>query len=286
LEASNLAQPVWGYEVTGNYFETLGVRPELGRFLAPADEHGDHANEVVVLSYSCWKSRFNGDRQIVGARVRVNKQPYTVIGVAPADFYGTEKFFWPEVWLPILNEQQIEGYNWIKRRNDSNAWVLGRLKTGVTPAQAESNLNGIAAHLAREYPGSDEYLSFRLSRPGFLGDMLGGPIRGFMFGVMLLAVLVLLAACTNLGGLLASRTADRARELSIRVALGSSRARILRQLVVESVVVAIGGGIVALSLSAVLLRLMSQWRPVADFPLQFLVQPDRKLYLFAFLVSI
>src|SRR5438270_5221914 len=182
LEASNLAQPVWGYEVTGNYFETLGVRPELGRFLAPADEHGDHTNEVVVLSYSCWKSRFNGDRQIVGATVRVNKQPYTVIGVAPAGFYGTEKFFWPEVWLPVLNEQQIEGYNWIRRRNDSNAWVLGRLKTGVTPAQAESNLNGIAAHLAREYPGSDEYLSFRLSRPGFLGDMLGGPIRGFMFG--------------------------------------------------------------------------------------------------------
>jgi len=286
LEASNVAQPVWGYEVTGNYFETLGVRPELGRFLSPNDEHGDHAAEVVVLSYACWKSRFNGDPRIIGTRIRINKQPYSVIGVAPADFYGTEKFFWPEVWLPILNEQQIEGYNWIKRRNDLNAWVVGRLKPGITQAQAEANLNSIAAQLAREYPASDEHLTFRLSRPGLLGDMLGGPVRGFMFGVMLLAVLVLLAACTNLGGLLASRTADRARELSIRVALGSSRARILRQLVVESVVVSIGGGIVALSLSAMLLRILSQWRPVADFPLQFLLQPDRKLYLFAFLVSI
>src|SRR5689334_16397406 len=112
LEASNLAQPVWGYEVTGNYFETLGVRPELGRFLASSDEHGDHAAEVVVLSYACWKSRFNGDPRILGTTVRINKQPYNVIGVAPANFYGTEKFFWPEVWLPILNEQQIEGYNW------------------------------------------------------------------------------------------------------------------------------------------------------------------------------
>ena len=286
LEAANVAQPVWGYEVTGNYFETLGARPELGRFLSPGDEHGDHAAEVVVLSYACWKSRFHGDPNIAGTTVRVNKQPYTVVGVAPADFYGTEKFFWPEVWLPILNERQIEGYNWIKQRNDSNAWVVGRLKPDVTLAQAEGNLNSIAAQLAREYPGSDERLTFRLSRPGLLGDMLGGPVRGFMFGVLLLAALVLLAACTNLGGLLASRTADRARELSIRVALGSSRARILRQLVVESVVVAIGGGIVALSLSALLLRLISQWRPVADFPLQFLVQPDRKLYLFAFLVSI
>lgn len=285
LEASSVAQPVWGYEVTGNYFETLGVRPELGRFLASADEHGDHANEFVVLSYSCWKSRFNGDSNIADTTVRINKQPYTVIGVAPADFHGTEKFFWPEVWLPILNERQIEGYNWIKYRNDSNAWVVGRLKPGVTQGQAEANLSSIAAQLAREYPESDEHLNFRLSRPGFLGDMLGGPVRGFMFGVMLLAVLVLLAACTNLGGLLASRTADRARELSIRVALGSSRARILRQLVVESVVVALGGGLVALFLSAILLRLISQWRPIADFPVQFLVQPDRNLYLFAFLVS-
>ena len=286
LEASNLAQPVWGYEVTGNYFETLGIRPELGRFLAPSDEHGDHAAEVVVLSYACWKSRFNGDSRILGTTVRINKQPYNVIGVAPADFYGTEKFFWPEVWLPILNEQQIEGYNWIKRRNDSNAWVVGRLKPGMTQAQAEANLDTIASQLARDYPSSDEHLTFSLSRPGLLGDMLGGPVRGFMFGVMLLALLVLLAACTNLGGLLASRTADRARELSIRIALGSSRSRILRQLVVESIVVALGGGIVALSLSAILLRLISQWRPVADFPLQFLVQPDRNLYVFAFLVSV
>lgn len=286
LEASNLAQPVWGYEVTGNYFETLGVRPEMGRFLSPNDEHGDHAAEVVVLSYACWKSRFNGDPRIVGATVRINKQPYSVIGVAPASFYGTEKFFWPEVWLPILNEQQIEGYNWIRRRNDSNAWVVGRLKSGITQAQADANLNSIASQLAREYPNTDEHLTFHLSRPGLLGDMLGGPVRGFMFGVMLLAVLVLLAACTNLGGLLASRTADRARELSIRVALGSSRARILRQLVVESVVVAIGGGIVALSLSALLLRVLGRWRPVADFPIQFLVQPDRNLYVFAFLVSV
>lgn len=286
LEASNLAQPVWGYEVTGNYFETLGVRPEVGRLISGSDEHGDQAAEVAVLSYACWKARFNGDPRIVGTTVRINKQPYNVIGVASADFYGTEKFFWPEVWLPILNEQQIEGYNWIKQRNDSNAWVVGRLKPGVTQGQAEANLTNIASQLAHEYPNSDEHLTFRLSRPGLLGDMLGGPIRGFMFGVMLLAVLVLLAACTNLGGLLASRTADRARELSIRVALGSSRARILRQLVVESIVVAVGGGIVALFLSTVLLRLLSQWRPVTDFPLQFLVQPDRMLYLFAFLVSI
>ena len=286
LEVANLAQPVWGYEVTGNYFETLGVRPEIGRFFAPADEYGDHASELVVLSYSCWKSRFNGDPRVAGTTVRINQHPYTIIGVAPAGFHGTEKVFWPEVWLPILNAGQIEGYNWIKYRNDQNAWIVVRLKPGISQSQAEANLNSIAAELAREHPESDEHLSFRLSRPGFVGDTVGKPVRGFMFGVMLLACLVLLAACTNLGGLLASRTADRARELSIRVALGSSRLRILRQLMVESVVIAFGGGVLALFLSALLLRLVSEWRPATEFPLQFVIQPDRNLYLFAFLLSI
>jgi predicted permease len=285
LEASNVAQPVWGYEVTGNYFETLGVHPFLGRFLAPSDEQTDRAGEVAVLSYACWKSRFGGDPKIVGSTVRINKHPYTVIGVAPASFQGTEKMFWPEVWLPILNEQQIEGYNWIHQRNDQNSWVVGRLKDGITEATAEANLSGIAAQLSREYPNSYEHVSYRLSRPGFLGDMLGGPVRGFMLGIMLLAGLVLLAACMNLGGLLAARTSDRARELAIRVAIGSSRSRILRQLIVESVVVALAGGIFALLVSAVLLRLLSQWRPMADFPIQFLVRPDNKVYLFAFAIS-
>jgi predicted permease len=285
LEAAEVAQPVWGYEVSSNYFETLGVGPVLGRFLTPSDEQTDHASEVAVLSYACWKSRFGGDPNVVGSKVRINKHPYTVIGVAPASFQGTEKMFWPEVWLPILNEQQIEGYNWIHQRTDVNSWVVGRLKDGITEAQAEANLNSVAAQLAHEYPNTDEHVNFRLSRPGFLGDMLGGPVRGFMFGVMLLAGLVLLAACMNLGGLLAARTSDRARELAIRVAIGSSRSRILRQLIVESVVVALAGGVSALLVSAVLLRLISEWRPIADFPAQFLVQPDKKVYLFAFLIS-
>ena len=285
LEASNVAEPVWGYEVTGNYFETLAVRPVLGRLLAPSDENAGHANEVAVLSYSCWKSRFSANPKIVGSIVRINKHPYEVIGVTPASFQGTEKFFWPEVWLPILNEEQIEGYNWIKQRSDQNAWVVGRLKAGITPEQAEANLNNVSEQLAKKYPNTDERLNFRLSRPGFLGDMLGGPVRSFVSGIMLLACLVLLAVCTNLGGLLAARTSDRARELAIRVAIGSSRSRILRQLIVESLVVALTGGVLALVVSASLLRLVSQWRPMADFPLQFLVQADKSLYLFAFLVS-
>ncbi len=286
LDVNGAAQPVWGYEVTGNYFRTMAVRPILGRLLEVSDEKGDHANEVAVLSYSCWKSRFDGNPNIVGETVRINKHPYTVIGVAPASFQGTEKMFWPEVWMPILNEAQIEGYDWLTGRNNQNSWVIGRLKDGVSPAQAEADLDRIGLQLAKEYPNTDEHLSFHLSRPGFLGDMLGGPVRGFMYGVMLLAALVLLAACTNLGGLLAARMSDRARELAIRVAIGSSRARILRQLVVESIVVAVCGGVLAMLMAAALLTAISNWRPIADFPVQFLVQPDTRLYVFALLISV
>jgi predicted permease len=286
LEAAGAAQPVWGYEVSSNYFEMLGVRPVMGRFLSPSDDSGDHSANVAVLSYISWKSRFESDPGIVGKTVRINKHPYTVIGVAPAGFQGTEKMFWPEVWLPILNEGEIEGYRWIDARNDQNSWLVGRLKDGVAVAQAEANLNNISAQLASEHPATDEHIEYRLSRPGFLGDMLGNPVRGFMFGVMLLAALVLLAACMNIGGLLAARTSDRARELAIRVAIGSSRSRILRQLLVESVVVALCGGLFAVFVSAALLRGISDWKPIADFPVQFLVQPDAKLYLFAMLISV
>src|SRR5581483_7925623 len=286
LDANGAAQPVWGYEVTGNYFRMMDVRPVLGRFLEVSDEKGDHANEVAVLSYSCWKSRFDGNASIVGQTVRINKHPYTVIGVAPAGFQGTEKMFWPEVWMPMLNEAQIEGYDWLSGRNNQNSWVIGRLKAGVSPAQAEADLDRIGQQLSKQYPNTDERMSFHLSRPGFLGDMLGGPVRGFMYGVMLLATLVLLAACTNLGGLLAARTSDRARELAFRVAIGSSRGRILRQLIVESIVVAVCGGALAMLVAAALLSAISNWRPIADFPVQFLVQPDKRLYAFALLISV
>ena len=286
LEAAGSAQPVWGFEITGNYFDMMGTRPMLGRFLSTSDEQGDHASDVAVLSYACWKSRFGGDPNIVGSTVRINKNPYTVIGVTEPEFHGTEKMYWPEVWLPILNEAQIEGYDWITQRNDHNSWVVGRLKSGITVAQAEANLNSIAAQLAHEHPNTDERLNFRLTKPGFIGDALGAPVRAFMFGIVLLAALVLLAACANLGGLLAARTSDRSRELAIRVAIGSTRERILWQLVVESLVLSVAGGLLALVVSEGLLRLISQWRPMADFPIQFLIQPDSKLYFFATLASI
>jgi predicted permease len=286
FDATGTAQPVWGYEVSGNYFRMLGVQPALGRFFTPEEDTKINGEPYVVLSYDCWKTRLNGDPQIIGKAIRLNKLAFVVIGVAPRHFYGTERVIWPELWLPVHDQPEIEGYNLLVHRGDSGSWVVGRLKPGVTPQQADADLANVATQLAREYADEDGKITMRVTRPGFLGDGLGRPIHAFLFGILLMAFLVLLAACANLGGLFSARMTDRARELGIRIAIGASRRRLLRQLLTESIFLAVFGGFVAALFSALLLQALSQWRPSPDFPLQVLVEPTGALYLFAFLLAL
>src|SRR5271163_475329 len=286
MEVDGVSHAVWGNEVTGDFFNIMGIKPLLGRFLAPADDVKVNGSQVMVLSYACWKVRFGGDPGIVGKTVRLNKFPYTVIGVAPRYFNGTERFLWPELWVPISNELQLEGYDWLHNRGNHNAWVVGRLKPGVTREQAGADLAKISAQLSKEYPDTDKGKVFRIVQPGFLGDALGGAVHAFLAGVMSLAGIVLLAACANLGGLFSARTADRSKELGIRIAIGSSRARILRQLLTESVVVSILGGLAAALVARVLLHGLTQWHPRTEIPVQFLVDPDWLVYSFAAALAI
>jgi predicted permease len=281
-----IAQPVWGYEVSGNYFPMLRIKPLLGRLLLPNDDAKENGSQVAVLSYACWKGRFGGDPGIVGRTVSVNKHPYLVVGVAPEGFNGTERFIWPEVWVPIQNEAQIEGYQWLHQRQDSNAWIVGRLKSGIIRSQADADLARVATGLSRQYPDTDKNLTLRVAKPGLLGDALGAPIRMFLIGLMSLAGLVLLAACANLGGLFAARTADRARELGIRIAIGSTRGRIVRQLVTEAVLLATGAGLGASLVAKLLLAGIAHLPISAELPVQFAVQPKPEVYLFAVLLAL
>ncbi len=286
LDTSGSARPVWGYEVSGNYFEVLGVKPVLGRFFTPAEDTKINGDPYVVLSYNCWQTQLGGDPSVAGRTVRLNKHQYVVLGVAPKNFNGTERFIWPEVWVPIHDEPEIEGYNWIDYRGAYNAWVIGRLKPGVTPAQANTDLANIAAQLSAQYPDVDKGFTLHLAQPGFLGDYMGGAIHGFLLGIMLLAGLVLLAACANLGGLFAARISDREKEIGIRIAIGSARRRILRQLVTESACLSLMSGVISACLAAGLLHTLTMWRPQTDFPIQLLAEPDAFVYLFAALLSL
>ena len=286
LETSIGTQSILGYEVSGNYFDMLGVQPYLGRFIHPADNVSPKASAYVVLSYNCWRARFNSDKGIIGRVLHLNKVPYTVLGVARQGFGGTERSVWPDLWIPVMNESQIEGYDWMHDRSNLNLFSIGRLKPGISADAATANLNAIAHQMAQEHPKNDAKLSYQLTQPGFVGNVFGSAVKAFLFGVMLLAGLVLLAACTNLGGLFAARAADRARELAIRVALGAGRARLMRQLLMESVVLSLIGGAVGCVAAVGLLQALGQWHPVTEYPVQLVVQPEMRVYFFAFIVSV
>lgn len=274
------AERVWGFLATGNYFQSLGVEPALGRFFTPDDDRQRNASPFAVLSYACWQNRFAGSSDIVGRQIRINGVKYTILGVAPRGFHGTEVIFWPDLWLSMAMQPQIEGWDWQDLRQTWNALVAGRLKPGVTPAQAEANLNAIAGELARAYT-TDEGLHLKLSPPGLVGATLREPVQAFGSGVMLLAGLVLLAACANLASLLAARTADRSRELALRVSIGAGRGRIARQLLTESLCISLLGGAAGLALAALLLQVLSRWHAPLDIPIQLDVSADWRVFGFA-----
>jgi predicted permease len=286
MEANGTTRPVWGLAVSGQYFDVLAIRPALGRLLTHADDDHPGASQAVVISYTDWKDQFNGDPNVVGKIVRFNKQPYTVVGVAQEGFNGTEKFIRPSFFVPMQNQASLEGVSWLNQWHDKNVFAIARIKDGVTMPQVQAELALIAARIQRENPKEEEKFGLKLTRPGLIGDFLGGPARAFLAGVMVLAGIVLLAACANLGSLFASRTADRAREISIRMAVGSSRWRVVRQVLVEAIAIAILGGACACVLAWIALTGLAKWHPPTDYPIQFSVTPQPSLMLIALLISV
>jgi predicted permease len=261
--------------VTGNYFDLLGAQPEAGRFFHEGDEHGPNSAPYVVLSDALWQSAFHADRDIVGATVELNHYPFTVVGVAPPQFHGTERFVFPDYWIPMTNQQQAGDDDGLHNRADISVTVIGRIKPGVTLQQATDNLNAIEIQLAKEYPQTDDGQLLRLIHPGLFGDE-GEVIRGFLWSVTALALLVLAAACANLATLFAARAADRSQELALRVALGSSRRRLVRQLLTEAVMVSLMGGAAAVVGAYLLLGVLNRWHsPYGPLP----ISVDARVYL-------
>jgi len=171
----------WVYEVSGNYFDALGIQPHVGSFFHGSDEHGANSAPYIVLTYAYWHTHFQDDRGVVGRTVQLNKYPFTIIGVAPPEFQGTVLFFAPDFFVPIVNAEQIEGSNFFNAR--ATRWVfmtIGHLRAGVTPEQAVADLNSIRAYLEKTYPKEDGKTSFSLARPGLMGDVLGPPMRAFL----------------------------------------------------------------------------------------------------------
>jgi predicted permease len=275
-----------GYATTGNYFDVLKIHPYLGRFFQSSDEHGPNSAPYLVLSYAYWHSRFQDDRGVVGCTVQLNKHPFTIIGVAPPEFRGTLLFVSPDFFMPIVNQEQVDGGNLLSARGNIHGIfeAMGHLKPGVTPAQAVADLNAVGAYLGKTYPKEFGQKNSTLGRAGLTS--FDRAVREFMTGLMLLAGLILLAACANLGSLFAARAADRSREVALRLALGSSRKRILRGLFTEALLISLVGGAVGLWGSIVLLRQLSMWQPFPGAPIHAPISPDAKIYVVALVLAL
>ena len=287
LDTGSGPVPTWGVEASGNYFDVLRIRPWLGRFFHSADERGPGSAPYIVLSYAYWHAQFHDDPTIVGHIVRVNRHPFTIIGVAPRGFRGTLVFVSPNFFVPLVEKQIVEGFDDLNDRGSRNLLdVFGHLKPGVTPAAAAADLDSVGAWLEKTYPKDEPRMTFTLARPSLLGDQFETPIRAFLAGLTLLAALILLAACANLGSLFAARAADRSREVALRLALGSSRRRIVRALFTEAIVLALAGGAVGIWASAGLLHWLADWQPFGNFPLHTPVTPDAGVYGVALLLTL
>ena len=209
------------------------------------------------------------------------------MGVAPAGFFGTEVIYTPDFWVPMAMQPQIEpGNDSLDNRTELSFFVLGRLKPGVTKAHAEASLNAIAAQLGHEYPKENAGMKIVLSPPGLFGTYFRGTTRAFAGVLMAVGGMVLLIACVNLAGLLLARGVDRRKETAIRLALGASRRQLVRQLLVESIVLSAAGGLAAVLLAMWLTDLFAAWRPPVDIPVIPALAIDRSVLFFAAFVSI
>jgi hypothetical protein len=235
---------LWGYEVTGNYFDMLGVQPAAGRLLHPDDDLKYGAHPVAVLGYGCWQKRFGGDRSIIGNPVKLNGHEFVVVGVTPPDFFGTELIYTPDIYVPIAMQRQIEpGFDWIEERTSGNMFVVGRLKPGVSMAQAEANLSSVATRLAQTVPEGQRWHGRRAvatgtgrklpARCGYRLRRSADGGRGHGASDRLRAIW---RACCF------ARSADRRKDTAIRLALGAGRGQLIRQLLTESVVLSLAGG--------------------------------------------
>lgn len=246
------ADMVWGEFVTENYFSVLGVEPALGRMFTVADAP-QGANPFVVLSYLSWRNRFHGDPAIVGRVVRLNGSEFTIVGVAPEGFRGIRTFgFWPEIWAPIgMHQVLLPGSSrLLEGRGEGWMMVVGRMHPGWTQERAATAASLFASQLQRDHPESNRDLGLMLV-PGASGFDHPAFVKPAVLQLasslgMLAAIVTLLIVCANLANLQLARAAARSREIAIRLSLGCSRERLTRQLLVECVILAVPGAVLAI----------------------------------------
>ena len=283
LGSNGQSERVEGTLVSGNYFDVLGVKAELGRTFLPDEDK----SPVAIISHNLWQRRFNSDATVVGKSMVLNGVQFTIVGVAPHDFVGAEEAFPRQVWIPLLMQASVRPTPAsVNNRNVRSLNVMARLKHGVTLRQAQAGMNVVASRLAQNYPESNRNFQISLytagnGRPSFRA--LLKPVTQILLGVV---GLVLLITCANVANLLLARAARRRKEVAIRLTLGATRSRLIRQLLTESILLAVVGGLAGLILNFWLVNLLIALKPAVPLPVNVEFHTDWRILSFTLLLSV
>jgi macrolide transport system ATP-binding/permease protein len=278
--------------VTGNYFSALGIKPALGRLILPTEGQVPGADPVLVLGYAYWQKRFGGDKTVIGKQVQVDNHPVTIVGVTPKDFQGTYAFLNMDGYIPLSAVAGLGGNEpveetWTHREHRTMS-LMARLKPGEDLKQARASLEVIAKRIGEQHPDTDKGVTFeifpeKLARPEPDPD---NTIPNVSLAFTILAALVLLVACFNIANVLLVRATVRQREMAIRAAIGAGRARLVRQHLTESLVLALFGGGAGLMMGWWASGFLGSLSLGTDLPISFNFQPDLTVYLFTLAVVV
>jgi predicted permease len=288
LTGTGEPERVWAAHVSANYFDMLGVRPILGRGFVPAEDQKPGGAPVAVLSYSLWQRRFGGDERIVGRTIGLNQHPFTVIGIAPSSFQGTMTGLHTDLWVPFMMQRQLMSRaDYIHDRGDNELMVQGRLAAGVSIEQAGQEMNLLMQHLAEQFPNNHFGHHNVEIYPLWRGPN-GANAYFYILLPMLMGIagIVLLLACANVANLLLVRSVARRREIAIRLSIGAGRWRVVRQLLVESILLAMLGGGAAMMITAWSAGTFARFMPPSGFPISLDVRADHTVLLLALIISL
>ena len=273
--------------VSGNYFTALDVKPALGRGFSPEEDKTPNSHPVVVISHSLWQRGYGGAQNILGESIIVNSQSFNIIGVAPEGFVGTTVGLAPDIWFPMMMQGRVmPGADRLTTRGTRWLNVVGRLKPGVSREQAEAGMQGVVSRLAQEHPNTNKANTPTVVPLGEGSTGIKKNMSGVLMLLMAVVFLVLLIACFNVANLMLARALTRHKEIGIRMALGATRMRLIRQLLTESVLFSLLGGVVGLLIAYVSTKLLLNLVPPTSIPVVFDLSLNRQVFIFALLVSI